>query len=56
MSFPFGEKFPELLDESLVFGLGVSPRPAQVVVGEVRHDAPLAFLLVGGGIVLAALH
>ena len=56
MSFPFGQKFPELLDESLVFGLGVSPRPAQVVVGEVGDDASLALLLVGGGVVLATLH
>ena len=39
-----------------MFRLGVAPLPAQVVVGEVRHDAPLALLLVGGGVVLAALH
>ena len=39
-----------------MFRLGVAPLPAQVVVGEVGDDASLALLLVGGGVVLAALH
>ena len=56
VSFPLGQEFSEFLDESFVFRLVVPTSPAQVVVGEVRHDAPLTFLLVGGGVVLAALH
>ena len=56
MSLSLGKKFPELLDQSLLLAvLTVGAGAAQIVVGEVRHDASLAFLLILAGVVLATL-
>lgn len=56
MSLSLGKKFPELLDQSLLLAvLSVGAGAAQVVVGKVRHDASLAFLLVLARVVLATL-
>ena len=52
-----GHELAELLaDCFLVARHAPVLRPAEVVVGELLHDAPLALLLVPRGIVLDALH